>query len=185
MLFGAPGLLAQGLLPNGDFDTDVSGWIGQFNTVVTWDSRDASNDPNSGSALVTGEFKNGSHGQMVSDCLTLGGELEYEISFFAEVDLFSGGPTIGSEIEFFSDSVCTNSISTTSHSRNAPASFALVSYGALRPSGAQSATLTIRYDTTQSGFPAYVDSVNLVPGLPFFDDGFESGDFSGWSGVLQ
>lgn len=53
VLFGSP-VLAQNMIANGDFDTDVSGWSSQL--PFTWDPTDCQQSPSSGSGVVTNKW---------------------------------------------------------------------------------------------------------------------------------
>lgn len=75
------GVLAGGVpfgigpLVNGDFDSDLSGWINLYSRPAAWDPRDADDDPASGSALISNDSPvgNGGTSLVLSQCFAVSG----------------------------------------------------------------------------------------------------------------
>ena len=98
----APGALAQNLLANPSFDTDVSSWSTLAYGSVVWDSLDRNGSPGSGSAEFTNTRPGGPEGAPVarSECVLAQADEEYEISAWSLIP--SGQANTGLPVIFVS-----------------------------------------------------------------------------------
>jgi hypothetical protein len=166
--------VAQNLVPNPTFDTQIAPWINNDtdHLTVTWSSSDADGSASSGSALMVQSSPLQHFGiQIYTSCLTLPGASAYD--FGGKFRIPSGQATEGSGyagVEWFSDSACSNYITTTF----APAVTDLNSWqpsslsGVTPPAGsvAAHAELFAQKDQAGGSFSIYADDAFLRPTNP-------------------
>ena len=105
---------AQNLVPNGSFDTDVSGWTLTIPDVtMVWDANDRHGAPYVGSAVITNDYSlTGMRKVVNSSCVTgiVGGQL-YDVGAWIEAPTGQGtSGTVSIFAFFYSDSSCTLSL---------------------------------------------------------------------------
>ncbi len=182
-VFLAPGVSAQNLLVNPDFDTDLAGWDGPG----VWDPADAFGSPSSGSATWINDYTAGGS-TFVRQCVELSPWIEgFDVA--AHVFIPSGQPGSGYTyitVAFYSDPTCDTYIFAFG-SQNAVAFdvWMLLNFTDWTPNGAAGARIAVTNQKTAPGdFQTFADSVYFAQNPEMvFGDGFESGDLAAWNVV--
>ena len=182
-VFLAPGISAQNLLINPDFDTDLVGWEGP----AVWDPADVFGLPSSGSATWVNTTTGGSI--VVGQCVELVPWIEgIDVAAYVyspSVQPGSGHTTLN--IVFYSDASCTHYLT----GFGSPAFFGLDNWTELNingwsPSGAASAKISVGNQKDAPGdFQTYCDAIYFGRNPEMlFGDGFETMDTTDWSAVI-
>ncbi len=105
--FGAAGAGADGLVVNGEFDTDLLGWD-NVSAGKMWDSFDDTDDPNSGSISISNTY-GGVSGAFVEQCVPIEGGLDYHFSYshYSTGTDTTGRADVG--LYWFSNALCNTS----------------------------------------------------------------------------
>ncbi len=193
ILIAATPLVAQNLISNGSFDTDLAGWTvtTSTNATVGWVSRDADDSGASGSVEATNLLMNGGSSQMLWQCFE--GSEGDEISFDLMVYQPSGQPGEGwggCRSRLYDGPGCTGSVlDYTFCSKNAPQGsfdqWLPVSRSCMLPAGSASVMVILAVTGVSGGtsFTADFDNV-VISNTAIFADGFESGNTSGWTSQI-
>lgn len=161
------------LLENGDFATDLSGWEAPFGGV-TWSAMDESNDPDSGSLLLTdvGEF-----GAQFTQCLAVDflGPQEFSLSYFVPSEVttvFTNGIILF--VVWYDNPACSIALTSTQIDSGATIQGQWVRIGESLPvpPGADSVQVwPLMVGSGSSDFTSFIDSVYV--GDRVFSDSFE------------
>lgn len=163
--------VAQNLVPNPNFDTEIAPWINNDvdHMTVTWSSSDADGSVGSGSVLLVQSSPTSNFGiQLYTACLALPGAASY--TFGGKFRIPSGQATHGNGfagVEWYSDAACSNIINTSF----APAvtdfsTWELSSMPAVTPpAGSVAAVAELFAMKTEAGgsFSVYADDAFLIP----------------------
>lgn len=191
-LLSATMTAAQGLIANGEFDIDVSGWTELSAVFLTWDSTsDYQNAPGSGSALIV-NAQPGSSNSGATQCVNwiVGGE-SYDLSAWLRAP--TGQTADGHALVFvwwYSQADCVE------FSSPGPATGWLYTSdswversveGSPAPQDAKSAVVylnVVKESANPGEYQVSFDHVLIKLTGAIFVDGFEGGDFGNWSNVV-
>ena len=183
-------IMAQNLIQNPGFDSDLSGWVNPFGYPAVWDSRDASNSASSGSTILTNTIGNGGSTGILRQCLEVSEGSQIDASAMVYQASGQTGEGVGSfRFTFYSDTTCQNLISTTYYS-SAFADFDTwfeVNKTATAPASTAAVLLylAVSGQIQAEDFSAHFDDVVLTASSsPIFADGFEIGNTSAWSSAV-
>ncbi len=182
-------IMAQNLLTNGSFDTDIAGWENPYSRIANWAPLDANDSPISGSAALTNDVMNGGSLTILNQCIEVSAGDLVEIA--AKIYHPSGQAGEGTgrlRINFYSDISCSTTIDSWLYAY-VPSDLDMW-HDTGRADSAPDTTAAVRLDLAVRGlsggtqFTAHFDDVSLTatPSVVFVD-GFENGDTSAWSSV--
>ena len=183
-------LMAQNVLLNPGFDTDILNWDNIYSGMAVWDSRDANDSALSGSAVVTNELGNGGSNGILSQCFDVSEGAV--INYSAKVYQPSGqtGEGYGHlRIRFYSEPACQSYLSSGNTSSNDPTFDTWIAVSGSDTAIASSASvrvyLAVVGTISNENFSVHFDDVvmTIVNDLLFADD-FEDGTTDAWTSVV-
>jgi len=182
-------LMAQNVLVNPGFDSDILSWDNPYNEPAIWDGRDASDSAASGSALLTNDLGNGGSTGILSQCFDVSEGAA--INFSAKVYQPSGqtGEGFGHlRIRFYSEAACQTYLSSGNSSSDDSSFDTWIAVSgsdtAVASSGSVRLYLAIIGTVSNEDFAVHFDDVvmTIEADLLFADD-FEDGTTDAWSPV--
>lgn len=182
---------AQNMIENGNFDTDVNGWLNETVVILAWSDLDAADSSSSGSALVSNTHPNAGNGAGIRRCasvpVTAGEGFVYGGKIlFPSGQARTGNAQVG--LRFYEGPDCSGS-QISGQPRLSTAIFdtwvLLDSDEHIAPAGAQSVMFMAFPSKVEAGgvLDAYFDDLYVEPGQ-IFEAGFESGDTDDWDLVV-
>ncbi len=184
-------LLAQNLVGNGDFDTDVGGWA-SYHCLLAWDPADSQLSSTSGSAWLSND-NDAEPTTAVSACAdgVIAGQ-SYDFGGWIWIppgQASSGSAKLG--LYWHDGAGCTGSLTVGPQTPlvQLPGGWVpLTLLGQVAPAGAQSAQVTaynIKSSPGTGPFVVHHDGIYLGDFGGIFADGFESGGTNLWSSTVN
>ncbi len=181
---GASPVAAQNLLLNGEFDFDVSLWtVSASPGSVTWSAQD--HQGGTGSALLASTDPGTLANKAITQCRPAHAGDTYDTRAWYFIPSGQGATGYGQLFVnwFDSDTCLTSPLSGV----GAPIVTTLDTWeerqilDQIAPAGTIAARVFLQLTKSSAGtFQLHTDGARLIP-HPFFADGFESGDTTGWS----
>ncbi len=167
-LLFAHGALSDGLLVNGGFATDLSGWTALKDAQAAWSAVNATGAPGSGSADVTSVAAAPGAVTGLTQCLGVLPGVAYDFGGRMRIQAATGVSAYVT-LSFFSGAGCTGTeLARTSTNTPAPGAWTLLGQkGAVAPAGAASAAVLLAVEKAAAGgsADAFFDDVYLTAPL--------------------